>query len=108
MRVDAAGDDDLAGGVDHNFVLRGDRGRLARAAALSDPRSGRVLEVFTTEPGLQVYTGNFLAGAKWGGVALESQHFPDAPHHPTFPSILLRPGEVFRSSTEFRLGVSPL
>jgi aldose 1-epimerase len=98
----------LAGGVDHNFVLRDGHGRLARAAKLSDPRSGRVLEVLTTEPGLQVYTGNVLAGAKWGGVALETQHFPDSAHHPAFPSILLRPGAVFRSSTEFRLGVSPL
>jgi aldose 1-epimerase len=97
----------LAGGVDHNFVLRGVSGRLARAAQLSDPRSGRTLEVFTTEPGLQVYTGNSLADAKWGGVALETQHFPDSVHQPAFPSILLRPGDVFRSSTVFRLGLSP-
>jgi aldose 1-epimerase len=97
----------LAGGVDHNFVLHGDQGRLARAAQLSEPRSGRTLEVFTTEPGLQVYTGNFLAGAKWGGVALETQHFPDSSHQPAFPSILLRPGDVFRSSTAFRFGVAP-
>ncbi len=107
----------LAGGLDHNFVLRGDPGRpLARAARLSDPASGRVLEIFTTEPGLQVYSGNRLGGGpagksgqpypKWGGVALETQHFPDSPHQPGFPSTLLRPGEVYRSSTEFRLGVA--
>jgi aldose 1-epimerase len=107
----------LAGGIDHNFVLRAGPDRpLAHAARLSDPGSGRILEVFTTEPGLQVYTGNGLEGGpagksgqpypRWGGVALETQHFPDAPHQPAFPSILLRPGEVFRSSTEFRLGVS--
>ncbi len=107
----------LAGGLDHNFVLRGDPERaMARAARLADPLSGRVLEIFTTEPGLQVYSGNRLAGGppgKWGqpypkcgGVALETQHFPDTPHQPGFPPILLRPGEVYRSSTEFRLGVS--
>ncbi len=106
----------LVGGLDHNFVLRGSGEGLARAATLSEPVSGRTLEVFTTQPGLQVYTSNSLAGGaagksghpypKWGGIALETQHFPDAPHHPAFPSILLRPGEVFRSSTEFRLGLS--
>jgi aldose 1-epimerase len=107
----------LAGGTDHNFVLRGELLRpLSRAARLSDPASGRVLEVFTTEPGLQVYTGNGMQNGpagksgrpypRWGGVALEAQHFPDAPHQAAFPSILLRPGEVYRSSTAFRLGVS--
>jgi aldose 1-epimerase len=104
----------LTGGIDQNFVLRGER-PMARAAQLYDAASGRILEVFTTEPGLQVYTGNGLGGGpagksgrpypKWGGVALEPQHFPDAPHQPAFPSILLRPGEVYRASTEFRLGV---
>jgi aldose 1-epimerase len=106
----------LAGGLDHNFVQRGDPARaLARAARLADPASGRVLEIFTTEPGLQVYSGNRLGGGpggksgqpypKWGGVALETQHFPDSAHQPGFPSILLRPGEVFTSSTEFRFSV---
>jgi aldose 1-epimerase len=106
----------LAGGIDHNFVLRGGSERqLAPAAQLSDLASGRVLEVATTAPGLQVYTGNSIQGGpagksgrpypRWGGVALETQHFPDAPHHAAFPSILLRPGEVFRSSTEFRFSV---
>ena len=108
----------LARGIDHNFVLRGDLERpLARAAQLSDPTSGRVIEVFTTEPGLQVYTGNGMENGpagksgrpypRWGGVALETQPFPDAPHQAAFPSILLRPGEVYRSSTAFRLSVSP-
>jgi aldose 1-epimerase len=103
----------LAGGLDHNFVLRGNRARpLARAARLTDPASGRVLEIFTTEPGLQLYSGNRLGSGlagksgqpypKWGGVALETQHFPDSAHQPGFPSIMLRPGEVFTSSTEFR------
>jgi aldose 1-epimerase len=103
----------LAGGIDHNFVLGAGERPLARAARLSDPASGRVLEVFTTEPGLQVYTGNQMQNGptgkpgrpypRWGGVALETQHFPDAPHQAAFPSILLRPGEVYRSSTAFRL-----
>jgi aldose 1-epimerase len=107
----------LAGGVDHNFVLAmGPTPELRPAALLEDPASGRTLEVLTTEPGLQVYTANFLGGdlpgksgrpyGKRQGVALETQHFPDAPHHPNFPSILLRPGEVFRSSTVFRTGVA--
>jgi aldose 1-epimerase len=107
---------ELAGGIDHNFVLRGGPNRgLALAARLSDPVSGRRLEVATSEPGLQVYTGNSLKGGpagksgrpypRWGGVALETQHFPDAPHQAAFPSILLRPGEVFASSTEFRFGL---
>jgi aldose 1-epimerase len=118
-RVEQASDPQIAiaGGIDHNFVL-GDKpsGALALAARLRDPLSGRTLEVLTTQPGLQVYSGNSLAGgppgksgrpyAEWEGIALETQHFPDAPHHPNFPSILLRPGEVFRSSTVFRFGVS--
>jgi len=103
-----------AGGYDHTFVLddwTGD-GAAKLAARLSDPASGRVMEVFTTEPGLQVYSGNFLdvpAGAKDGarygarsGVALETQHFPDSPNQAAFPSTVLRPGETYRSETTFR------
>lgn len=99
-------------GYDHNFVLRGEPGRLRRAAQLEDPRSGRVLELLTTEPGLQVYTGNFLSGAVLGkgrrlyrqgdGVALETQHFPDSPNHPQFPSTILEPGRVWTSTTIYR------
>ena len=104
----------LAGGYDHNFVLddwTGD-GASKLAARLSDPASGRVMEVYTTEPGLQVYSGNFLdasATAKDGaryaprsGIALETQHFPDSPNQAAFPSTVLRPGETFRSETTFR------
>lgn len=118
-RVDRVDDPQikLAGGVDHNFVLAmAPTPALRLAALIEDPASGRRLEVSTTEPGLQVYTANFLGGARPGksgrpygkrqGVALETQHFPDAPHHPAFPSILLRPGEAFRSSTVFRVGVT--
>ena len=80
-----------------------------------DPSSGRTLEVWTSEPGIQFYTGNFLnpsirgkAGRiydQYTGFCLETQHFPDSPNQPAFPSTLLRPGGVFRSSTEFRFGV---
>jgi aldose 1-epimerase len=104
------------GGIDHNFVLRAHAANsFKHAARLSDPKSGRVLTVLTTEPGLQVYTGNSLAGGppgkwgrpyeKWEGIALETQHFPDTPHHPNFPSVVLRPGDEYRSSTVFRVSV---
>lgn len=103
----------LARGYDHNFVLRGPPGLLRQAARLEDPRSGRVLEVMTTEPGLQLYTGNFLSGAVVGkggrlyrqgdGIALETQHFPDSPNHPGFPSTVLEPGRAWRSTTVYRL-----
>jgi aldose 1-epimerase len=106
----------FGGGYDHNFVL--DQHRLPglrRAAVLYDPVSRRVLEVATTEPGLQVYTGNRLDGSlvgtsgcayrRFAGVALETQRFPDSPNQPSFPAPWLRPGEVYSSVTELRLGV---
>ena len=99
------------GGYDHNFVLNSGGGQMARAARVREPRSGRVLEVHTTEPGMQLYTGNFLDGSLRGhgglqynrhsAFCLETQHFPDSPNHPEFPSPLLRPGETFRSSTAY-------
>jgi aldose 1-epimerase len=102
----------IARGYDHNFVLRGAAGCLRRAARLEDPRSGRVLELLTTQPGLQVYTGNFLTGAVMGkerrlyrqgdGIALETQHFPDSPNHPQFPSTILEAGCVWSSTTVYR------
>lgn len=99
-----------AGGYDHNFVLRGGAD-LKLAARLHDPTSGRALEVRTTQPGLQFYSGNFLDGSivgkggrpygqRWG-LCLETQHFPDAPNHPDFPSVVLRPGEAFTSRTVY-------
>ncbi|MFJ9839358.1 aldose epimerase family protein [Kitasatospora sp. NPDC101155] len=106
------------GGYDHNWVLRARLadGSPARAALLEDPVSGRTLEVLTTEPGIQVYTANKFQGAVTGasgvpygpfaGIALETQHFPDSPHHPAFPSTVLRPGEEFRSTTVLRLGTN--
>ncbi|MGC8668714.1 MAG: aldose epimerase family protein [Chthonomonadales bacterium] len=100
------------GGYDHNYVLDA-AGRLDRLAArLRDPGSGRVLEVYTTQPGLQLYTGNHLDGTltgkhgwsygKHAGICLETQHFPDAVHHPNFPSIVLKPGEIYRQTTIWR------
>jgi aldose 1-epimerase len=103
----------IARGYDHNYVLnKSVPGRLEWAARLSDPESGIRLELSTTEPGLQVYStnnvkpGQFNAQGteiqKRGGLALETQHFPDSPNRPGFPSTLLMPGETFRSTTIFR------
>jgi len=101
-------------GYDHNFVLNGwgDDGALRSAALLRDPVSGRKMEVLTTEPGLQFYSGNFLDGTDMGkggvvyehrsGLCLETQHFPDSPNQPDFPSTVLRPGETYRSTTVYR------
>jgi aldose 1-epimerase len=105
-------------GYDHNFVLSAPAsgGDLAQAAVLQDPASGRVLEVWTTEPGIQFYSGNFLDAGIYGssgrayrqgdGAALETQHFPDSPNQPTYPSTVLRPGETFTSTTVFRFGLA--
>lgn len=104
-------DDTAAIGYDHNYVLRGGRGIACR---LSDPGSGRVLEIRTDEPGVQFYSGNFLNGqAGKGGkvyahrsaLCLETQHFPDSINHPDFPSTVLRPGEVYSQHTIHRFYV---
>jgi aldose 1-epimerase len=100
-------------GYDHNWALeRSEKGGLSLAAEVFEPSSGRVLEVLTTEPGIQFYSGNFLDGAAKGkggqlyahrtGLCLETQHFPDSPNHPNFPSTVLKPGETYRSSTVLR------
>jgi aldose 1-epimerase len=105
-----------AHGFDHHFVLDRPNGpRAARAAVLHDPASGRLLEITTTEPGIQVYSGNHLQGSLAGtsgrlyrqgdGLALETQHCPDSPNQPRFPSTVLRPGQVFRSTTIYRFSV---
>ncbi len=102
----------FAGGYDHNFVLnRGSDGQVL-AATVFEPKSGRLLEVFTTEPGLQFYSGNFLRGAFPGkaghvyqrrhGLCLETQHFPDSPNQPKFPSVILQPGATYQSTTVYR------
>lgn len=101
-------------GYDHNWVLeRTNKGGLQVAAVVFEPTSGRVLEVLTTEPGIQFYSGNFLDGTVRGkggqlygqrtGFCLETQHFPDSPNHASFPSTVLRPGQVYRTTTVFRL-----
>ncbi|MCS6860883.1 MAG: galactose mutarotase [Abditibacteriales bacterium] len=97
-------------GYDHNFVLR-KRGRTPTfAARLKDPKSGRVLTVLTTQPGIQLYTGNFLKGqtgkggrvyAQRSALCLETQHFPDSVNHPHFPPVILRPGQTYRHTTIF-------
>ena len=104
----------LAGGYDHNFVLNGARGAMHLAAKAHDPKSGRTLTVATTEPGVQFYSGNFLDGTltgrsgvkyvKHAGFCLETQHFPDSPNHPAFPSTELKPGQTLHSSTVFTFG----
>jgi aldose 1-epimerase len=102
-------------GYDHSFVLQGAPG-LRRAAQVVEPVSGRTLEIATTEPGLQFYSGNHLSGqlGKAGheyparsGFCLETQHFPDSPNHSHFPSTILRPGATYRSKTVFTFGVLP-
>ena len=102
------------GGYDHNFVLRDKPGELITAAFVYNPVSGRTLETLTTEPGIQFYTGNFLDGSFEGkgvvigkhvGYCLETQHFPDSPNHPSFPSTTLLPGQKFQSTTIYKFGV---
>ena len=100
---------------DHNFVLRGKVGELKPAATMRDPVSGRKLDIFTTEPCMQMYGAQNMSPEKglkakaegktygqFAGLALETQHYPDSPNHPEFPSTVLRPGETFRSHTEYR------
>lgn len=103
------------GGYDHNFVLRGDGNGSVVAARVRDPKTGRVLEMFTTEPGVQFYTGNFLDGSVKGkgtvyskrtGFCLEAQHFPDSVHHENFPPVILRPGETYRQTTTYKFSAT--
>ena len=101
----------IAGGYDHNWVLNGPNGTMKQAAKLYDPKTGRVLTVTTTQPGVQFYSGNFLDGSYKGvsgvpytkntGLCLETQHYPDSPNQPAFPSTLLKPGETMHSETVF-------
>ncbi|MFD8429179.1 MULTISPECIES: aldose epimerase family protein [Streptomyces] len=98
----------VGSGYDHNFVLdKGVTDAAEQVAELYDPASGRVLTVATTEPGLQLYTADHLGEpfAPGDGIALETQHFPDSPNRPGFPSTVLRPGEVFRSETVYGFSV---
>jgi aldose 1-epimerase len=107
----------LGRGYDHCWVLDRPGDGLALAATVEAPASGRRLEVLTTEPGLQFYSGNFLDGTVTGkggrvygpraGLCLETQHYPDSPNHPGFPTTVLRPGQAYRSSTAFRFSTAP-
>jgi aldose 1-epimerase len=102
-------------GYDFNYVIEKEPGELAFAASAFEPESGRYMEVFTTEPGVQLYTGNHLAGKEIGnsgqpytsrtGLCLETQHFPDSPNQPDFPSTLLNPGDVYKSTTIYAFSV---
>ncbi len=99
-------------GYDHNYVLLNGGGSLRLAARVREPVSGRVMEVHSTEPGMQLYTGNFLDGSltgkrgvvyrKHSALCLETQHFPDSVHHPNFPSIILQLGETYRQTTLYK------
>ncbi|MCJ8167002.1 galactose mutarotase [Pontibacter sp. E15-1] len=103
------------GGYDHNYVLSNSDGTLKQAATVYEPTSGRMMEVLTTEPGIQFYSGNFLDGtiegrggktySKHYGFALETQHFPDSPNQKDFPSTILEPGQTYKSSTVYKFSV---
>ncbi len=103
---------EFGGGYDHNFVLRSQDDSLSLAARVTEPTTGRMMEVYTTEPGVQFYTGNFLDGTITGkagkvykhryGFCLETQHFPDSPNKPEFPSTILNPGETYSTTTVYK------
>lgn len=105
----------LKNGYDHNFVINKTGSELGLAARVVDEESGRSMEVHTTEPAVQLYTGNFLDGALIGhhnvaykknyGLCLETQHYPDSPNHPSFPTTLLRPGEHYHQKTRYTFGI---
>lgn len=105
----------LANGYDHNFVLNKKRDELSLAARVTEPESGRTMEVWTTSPGVQFYSGNFLDGTLTGkggwvyqfrnGLCFEPQHFPDSPNHPAFPTTELKPGETYHNTIIYKFGV---
>jgi aldose 1-epimerase len=102
----------VKGGYDHNYVLLKKENDLSFAARIEEPKSGRILEILTTQPGIQFYSGNFLDGTIRGknskvygqhwGLCLETQHFPDSPNQPSFPNTILRPGEKYREVTVYK------
>ncbi len=105
------------GGYDHNYVVNEKAGVLQEAARVTEPTTGRVLTVETTQPGMQFYSGNFLDGtlrgknghvyAKHSGFCLETQHFPDSPNHPSFPTSELKPGQTYHQVTVFKFSTAP-
>jgi aldose 1-epimerase len=102
----------LGHGYDHNWVLNKGNGGLTKAAEVHEPKTGRVMEVWTTEPGMQFYTGNFLDGSVHGkggkvyplrgAFCMETQHYPDSPNKPNFPSTVLKPGSAYHTTTIYR------
>jgi len=108
----------FAGGYDHNWVLNKGEAELSLAARVLEPTTGRVMEVLTREPGVQFYTANFLDGSLSGkegavyarrcALCLETQHFPDSPNRPEFPSTILRPGDRYDTTTIYRFSIQPL
>jgi aldose 1-epimerase len=107
---------EFGSGYDHNFVLNKASGEpVSKAASVFDPQSGRFMEVFTNEPGIQFYCGNFLKGKETGkqnkqynfrsALCLETQHFPDSPNHPGFPTVVLRPGQIYTSACVYKFSV---
>jgi len=108
--------DSVKGGYDHNWVLNRTGTGLEMIATLSHAASGRIMDIFTTEPGLQFYSGNFLDGTLagciggkpyvlHGGLCLEAQHFPDSPNQPAFPNTILKPGETYTQTTVYKFSV---
>jgi len=103
------------GGYDINYAVDGEHGKLRMAAKVVDPASGREMEVWTTEPGVQLYTANWLDGSlhgkrgvaygRYGAVCLETQHYPDSVNHANFPSVILRPGATYHSETLYKFSV---
>lgn len=105
---------ELKDGYDHNYILDNPKGKLVKAAVLTEESSGRMIEAFTTEPAIQLYTGYYIPEIKgsngemfgrYAGMTLESQHYPDSPNKPEFPSTELHPGEVFKSKTIYKFGI---
>ena len=106
----------VEGGYDHNFVLNNTDGKMRLVAKVTEPKTGRTMGVFTDQPGIQFYSGNFLDGSNIGkggkpylkhfGFCLETQHFPDSPNQANFPSTLLKPGETYKTQTIYRFGVT--
>jgi aldose 1-epimerase len=102
----------IGAGYDHNWVLDSQSGDLSLAAIATEATTGRIMQVWTQEPGVQFYCGNFLDGAAVGkggrayprrsGFCLETQHYPDSPNQPAFPNTILRPGHTYRTSTVFK------
>jgi aldose 1-epimerase len=107
--------DKVKGGYDHNWVLNKKGDNLGKVASVYEPKSGRYMEVFTTQPGLQFYSGNFLDGTltntkggkkyvQHAALCLETQHFPDSPNQPSFPTTILKPGETYHHKTIYKFG----